>query len=130
MKKTISIIAASASILAGCATASKDVKTTYVSPLQYQQYDCEQLAAESNRLTQRANQIAGRLDEAAKNDQAITGVGMILFWPALFALGGTKEQEAEFARMKGESDAIQQAAIMKKCPGVVAQTTATEPPKK
>ena len=129
MKKVVATIAA-LSVLAGCATASKDVKTTYVSPLQYQQYDCEQLAAESNRLTQRANQIAGRLDEAAKNDQAITGVGMILFWPALFALGGTKEQEAEFARMKGESDAIQQAAIMKKCPGLVAQTTATDEAKK
>ena len=43
------------------------------------------------------------------------GVGMILFWPALFALGGTKEQEAEYGRLKGEYEAIQQAAIAKKC---------------
>ena len=44
---------------------------------------------------------------------------MILFWPALFALGGTKQQEAEYARLKGEYDAVQQAAIAKKFPGII-----------
>ena len=44
---------------------------------------------------------------------------MLLFWPALFALGGTKQQEAEYARLKGEYDALQQAAIVKKCPGAI-----------
>ena len=71
------------------------------------------------RVQTRANQLAGRLDSAAANDKAITGVGVILFWPALFALGGTKDQEAEYGRLKGESEALQQAAIFKKCPGAV-----------
>ena len=93
---------------------------SYVSPLQYQSFDCDQLAAENQRLQSRVNQLAGRLDEAASNDKAIGVVGAILFWPALFALGGTKPQEAEFARLKGEADAIQQSAIIKKCPGVIA----------
>ena len=30
--------------LYGCATASKDLTPTYVSPLQYQSYDCDQIA--------------------------------------------------------------------------------------
>ena len=60
-------------------------------------------------------QLAGRLDEAASNDKVLMGVGLVLFWPALFALGGTKQQEADFARLKGEYDAIQQAMIAKKC---------------
>jgi hypothetical protein len=38
-----------------------------------------------------------------------------LFWPAAFALGGNQAQEAEYARLKGEADAIHQAAIAKKC---------------
>ena len=108
-------------VLAGCSTASKDIAAVSVSPLQYQSYDCEQLTGESNRLQTRITQLGGRLDEAASNDKAITGVGMILFWPALFALGGTKQQEAEYARIKGEYDAIQQAAISKKCPGIISQ---------
>lgn len=57
---------------------------------------------------------------ASKDDKALMGVGMILFWPALFALGGTKAHEAEYARIKGEHDAIQQAAIAKKCPALIS----------
>ena len=49
---------------------------------------------------------------------------MVLFWPALFALGGTKQQEAEYARLRGEYDAVQQAAIQKKCPGTAAAPAA------
>lgn len=114
--------------LAGCATASKDISAAYVSPIQYQSYDCDQLASESQRLTTRVQQLGGRLDEAASNDKAITGVGMILFWPALFALGGTKQQEAEYARLRGEADAIQAAAIGKKCSGILTVPASTSVP--
>lgn len=102
-------------VLAGCSTASKDISSTYVSPMQYQSYDCNQLTMEAQRIQIRVVELGGRLDQAASNDKAIMGVGVILFWPALFALGGTKQQEAEFARLKGEYDAVQQAAIEKKC---------------
>jgi hypothetical protein len=64
-------------------------------------------------------QLGGRLDEAANNDKAIVGVGVLLFWPALFALGGTKQQEAEYGRLKGEAEALQQAAVGKKCAGAM-----------
>lgn len=47
------------------------------------------------------------------------GVGLVVFWPALFFLGGTIRQEAEYARLKGEYDAVQQAAIEQKCPSMV-----------
>lgn len=102
-------------LIGGCATASKDIATVYVSPMQYQPYDCDQLAAEAARIQTRVSALGGRLDEAAKNDAAITGVGIVFFWPALFFLGGTKEQEAEYARLKGEYEAVQQVAVIKKC---------------
>jgi len=130
MKKTATILTATvftAGQLAGCATASKDIAAQSVSPLQYQQYDCGQITAEMQRVHTRATQLAGRLDEAATNDKVITGVGLILFWPALFALGGTKDQEAEYARLKGEYDALQQVAIQKKCPGATPETVAAKP---
>lgn len=101
--------------LAGCATAGKDVSTTYVSPIQYSNYDCDQLRQELARVNGRVGQLTGRLDEAASNDKAILVGGGLLFWPALFALGGTKQQEAELSRLKGEYDAIQQASTSKKC---------------
>jgi len=102
-------------IFTGCATAGKDVVATYVSPVQYSNYDCKQLRSELIRIHSRVNQMTGRLDTAASNDAAIMGVGMILFWPALFALGGTKQQESELSRLKGEYEALESAANGKKC---------------
>jgi hypothetical protein len=108
-------------VLTGCATASKDIASTYQSPLAYQNYDCAQISAEQARLDSRVQQLGGRLDEAASNDKKIATAGALLFWPALFALGGTKQQEAEYATLKGQHDAIQQAAIEKRCALKVAQ---------
>lgn len=125
MKKQITISVMLSMALSACSTASKDITPSYISPLQYQAYDCDQLSSESQRLQVRANQIGGRLDEAASNDKAITGAGLILFWPALFALGGTKQQEAEYARLRGEHSAIEQSAISKKCSGIVAYNSVT-----
>jgi hypothetical protein len=119
MKKSLAVVLSAAIAVTGCATASKDIGATYVSPMQYQQYDCDQLGAEGGRIQARVNQSGGRLDEASSNDKVITTVGVILFWPILFALGGTKQQEADYARLKGEYDAVQQTAVLKKCPRVV-----------
>lgn len=119
MKTTVAATICLALSLSGCATASGELVPTYVSPMQFQAYDCAQLSAESQRISTRVQQLGGRLDAAAANDKAIAGVGAILFWPALFALGGTKQQEADYSRLKGEYDAVQQSAILKKCPGIV-----------
>lgn len=127
MLKLSSTCLASAILALGCATASKDIAPIYVSPLQYQGYDCQQLAAETHRIQSRVIELGGRLDQAASNDKTITGVGMVLFWPALFALGGTKQQEADYSRLKGEYDAVQQAAIVKKCPGLVGSSAPSPP---
>ena len=116
MQKTIAIaLGISTALSTGCATSSANIAASYTTPIQYQGYDCAQLTAEAQRIHGRVNQLAGRLDEAANNDKVLMGVGMVLFWPALFALGGTKQQEADYARLKGEYDAIQQAMIAKKC---------------
>ena len=132
--KITTVLVAASLVLGGCATASKDVATQSISPLQYQAYDCDQITAETLRVQNRVSQLGGRLDTAAANDKAITGIGIVLFWPALFALGGTKEQEAEYGRLKGESDALEQAGIYKKCmaptaPAAqpVAQPATTQP---
>jgi len=127
MVKPIAIALSASVALLGCATSSKNITATYVSPMQYQSYDCDQIAAEAQRIQIRVSQLGSLLDEAASNDKAITGVGVILFWPALFALGGTKQQEAEYARMKGEYDALQQAAVLKKCPGAITPAQPAPP---
>lgn len=125
MKRAVVVALALAT---GCSTASKDIATAHVSPTPYQALNCDQLAAERMRIQTRSNQLATRLDKAARNDKAIMAVGAVLFWPALFALGGTKEQEAEYARLKGEYDAVQLASTQKACPaGEPGQQITTAP---
>ena len=94
----------------GCASTSKDITPSYVSPLQYQNFTCEQLASEEQRLRVRATEIGGRIDEKASRDKLLAAT----FYGIAF-VGGNKDQEAEFARLSGELSALQQTSIMKKC---------------
>lgn len=55
------------------------------------------------------------IDRDAAGDAALVGVGMLLFWPAaLFAIGDADEAE-EYARLKGEYEALQEAGRAKNC---------------
>jgi hypothetical protein len=63
----------------------------------------------------RAAIAAGVQDQKATSDTVATTVGVIIFWPALFFIGGDKGNAAELARLKGEMDAIEQTSIRKNC---------------
>lgn len=109
------LILAFSLVLFACASSSDKIATSYVSPTQYKSFNCDQLSLELVRLNARKSELAASLDKAASNDEALTAVSIILFWPAAFALGGNEAQEMEYARLKGEYDAVQQAAIEKNC---------------
>ena len=103
------------SFLISCSKSSKEIVGLYVSPLQYADYSCDQIKSEMLRVSSKVKSLTGELDENKENDQMITGAGLIIFWPALFFIGGTKEQEAEYARLKGEYEALDKVAIKKNC---------------
>src|SRR5262245_38159779 len=101
--------------LGGCATSSDKITASYVSPMQYESWNCRQLADEAQRISQRAAATAGAQDSQVTKDAVATTVGVIIFWPALFLIGGDKQTAAELARLKGEMDAIEQTSIRKNC---------------
>lgn len=101
--------------MTNCSKGSKDIAPFHVSPSQYSNLDCDQIRPEMSRVSTQVNQLSGTLDKNAETDAAVTGAGIILFWPALFFLGGTKEQEAQYARLRGEYTALEQMYIQKKC---------------
>jgi len=112
-----------ASLLIGCATQPKDLPTAYVSPLQYQNYSCDQIAMEMNRVSRKVNELRGDLKEEADNDSAQMAIGLIIFWPALFFLeGGDGGDATEFSRLKGEFEALESISIQKSC-GIQVQQT-------
>jgi len=115
MKKIILNLIAINFILVSCASSASDITAAYVSPAKYSNYDCQQIALEKDNIERRVNELYFAVEQRAKNDRVSMGVGMVLFWPALFFLKGDSPEAAEYSRMKGEYEAIQSVAVMKKC---------------
>ena len=83
--------------------------------MQYDAYNCKQLAEEAQRVSHRASEAAGAQDSQATKDAVTTTVAVVVFWQAAFFVGGDKQTAAELAQMKGQMVAIEQASIAKKC---------------
>ena len=105
--------------LSGCASTG-NVTPQYVPPSTYQNYDCQALSQEYNRVN--------RYVEAARNEQstfAASGVGVGISagrWgisPNIsFGVGksnNTKARDAKLSRLYGERDAIVQSARIQRC---------------
>jgi hypothetical protein len=89
--------------------------------MQFQSYNCQQLAQEAERISARAVALTGTQNRQAASDAVVTAVAVVIFWPAAFMVGGDNAQTAELARLKGEMEAIEQVSIHKKC-GIVFRT--------
>lgn len=115
MRKFI-VIASIPLFLSACATHPDKIAASSVSPVAYQGYNCKQISQELSRVEREAAQLYGQLDKTASDDSAQMAVGMVLFWPALFFLeGGDGPQAAEYARLKGEKEALESVYIQKTC---------------
>jgi hypothetical protein len=102
--------------LSACASNPDKIASSYVSPMQYADYSCKQVALEMTNVSRRVSELYGALDAEASADTAQMAVGLVLFWPALFFLeGGDGPQAAEYARLKGEREALEDVAIQKNC---------------
>ncbi|GAB6052335.1 hypothetical protein JCM17960_11550 [Magnetospira thiophila] len=100
----------------GCASQPDKIQTAYVSTLQYNNYDCEQLSMEAERVSSRTIELYQGLKKTADDDALQMGVGLVLFWPTLFFLeGGDDTRAHEYSRLKGEREAIEKVSIQKKC---------------
>jgi len=107
---------AAATLLVGFASQPEEIAPQYVSSIQYQDYDCKKVGGEAAHVSRRVSELHASLEKTADNDAAQMGVGLILFWPTLFFLeGGDGAQAQEYARLKGERDAIEQISVKKKC---------------
>ena len=99
----------------GCASPAKDIRTQYVSPLVYENYDCQQIGAELSRLTRRVSETGARVDDRASGDSGTMAIGLILFWPSLFFLDNDGPEAQEYGRLKGEYETLEVVSIQKKC---------------
>jgi hypothetical protein len=108
-------IAVLCATLGGCASSSKDVATAYVSPVTYQGYTCQQLALEAQSISARAAILSGGQDSQPAHDAWATGAAVVIIWPAAFSASGDKRAASDFAEMKGQMVAVEQASASKSC---------------
>ena len=110
------VFAAAVFILGSCASNPDNIDAAYVSPLKYATYDCGQIGQELGYVGQRTNVLYQNLKEKRRGDNWQMGVGLILFWPTLFALeGGDGSDATEYAQLKGEYEALRQNSTQKRC---------------
>ena len=119
MKKLITAAMVATISLAGCAQRADQIEASYVSSTIYKGQTCQQLISERNEIVARVNDLAADQNESATTDAVAMGVGLVLFWPALFVLAATDDNKAELAAAKGNYDAINAAAKQRKCPNWV-----------
>lgn len=132
------IIATCALVIAltSCATKPSNIKAAYVSPLKYKDYTCDQIIMEMDHVGRRVDELYVALKKRADGDAAVTGVGLILFWPVLFAIDGDGPEAQEYARLKGEYEALRQQSVAKNCdqsalppsPDEIVETLENSPP--
>ena len=102
-------------LLASCASSSSEISATYVSPLQYQNLTCQQIAGEADRVSRRASEVAGVQDGKRTSDAWTTTAAIVIFWPAAFFVKGDGQTAAELGRLKGEFEALEKVSIEKNC---------------
>jgi hypothetical protein len=113
--KCVSLLA-SLSTVSACATDPNKIGAAFVSPLKYESYDCQQIAVEQAAVEQRTNVLYHNLKGRNNSDKWMMGLGLFVAWPALlFMKGNNSAENAEFAQLKGNYDALQHAAIEQKC---------------
>ena len=99
----------------GCATRSEDIAGVYVSPPNYNQLDCRQLADTAALVSERAFDLRGERDDSKHSWEIVPPSGApVVLWPTAFTANDPARM-AEYTRLKGEFDAILQTSVRKGC---------------
>ncbi len=116
IKQTITALAALT--VAACASNPDKLGTQQVSSYKYINYNCTQLSMQLDNKNARLSSLYTQLKKERDADEIQVGVGLLLFWPTLlFVEGGDGPEAAEYSRLKGEVQAIQEVMINKSCGG-------------
>lgn len=96
--------------LGGCMnmpTPASQITGSYTSDLKYEKHDCTQLAAETNSLARRENQLI------VAQEQRVKSSNVQAFW---YGYGqGDGVEASELANVRGEKEAVRKAMDTKQC---------------
>ena len=110
--------------LASCATRAVDVAPAAANPADFAAWDCARIDDEQDAVQQRAADVAYAVDERAGNNIMALGVGLTVFWPALFAMRPAGLEAEDLARLKGRYETLKTVSSLKGCPAAGADLSA------
>lgn len=113
-----------ACVATGCATRSSEVTSQKTDPVEFEQWTCERIDEESDRVQLRAADVAYAVDERFGNNMIALGFGVTLFWPAVLAMRPDGIEAQELAALKGRYEALRIASQRSGCPKPAATMNA------
>ena len=113
MKKTLILLSL---FLFSCASQPDEIKATYIPSATFINLNCEQIDVAIRQKSSRLQVLYQMLLDKKKSDQTKATVGAVLFFPALFLLGGDDSAEArEYSTLRGELEALKDVKVVNKC---------------
>jgi hypothetical protein len=116
-KTVAAILVAGVMFLSSCAPPPKHILPTYVSPLQYEQYDCSQIGTEMESVTRQLNQMYIAVKNASNRDGWFMMGALLITGPLALVPAVIDDTEAtvQFAQLQGELEALEKVSIQKEC---------------
>lgn len=102
-------------VLSSCASHPHTITAEHVSSSKYEDYDCDKLASEFERVSKSITELYWSLEAEAATDDAQFWSGVVFLFPLFWLEGGDGIDAAEYSRLKGEFIALKDAAIKKQC---------------
>ncbi len=101
--------------LIGCTSHPDNHSGIYISPYKYKDYSCEQVAVDILGISKKIGSAYKAAEVERQQDQALTTLGMTIFFPALFFLDGDELDLERYGYLKGEMEALLIAGEQKGC---------------
>ncbi len=102
-------------LLSACASSPGGIEPAHISSFKYSGHSCASLRAKGRRVSLEAQRIAGKVQDRSTDDAVLTGVAIVLFWPAAFFVKGDGPEAEQYAQLIGERHAIEEASKRKGC---------------
>ena len=101
-------------LLSACSTSSDHILAQYVPPEKYQALTCWEIGTEGKRVVSRVAEISGDEYPATSGAAWLVAPSIVVHWPTPW-FATSEEAATELSKLKGEFEALEQAAALKRC---------------
>jgi len=100
-------------LLSACSASSDHILAQYVPPEKYQALTCWEIGTEGKRVVSRVAEISGEYP-ATSGAAWLVAPSIVVHWPTPW-FATSEEAATELSKLKGEFEALEQAAALKRC---------------